>query len=137
MTAMSRPQKRSFNRPQKQTGQRRSSKKKLAPAKTLSGISAFQDAQGRVAVWPSDRRLDAQIAVLEHLSAFFEGGRVYPEGETKALLRTRVSLDDLTPLLVELVDREYLRHDPGAHSYWRATGRPTSLPADPAEDSSG
>jgi hypothetical protein len=137
MKAMSRPQKRSFNRPQKQTGQRRAGKKKLAPGKTLSGITAFQDAQGRVAVWPSDRRLDAQVAVLEHLSAFFEGGRLYPEGETRALLRTKVSLDDLNPLLLELVDREYLRHDAAAHTYWRATGRPTSLPADAAEDSSG
>ena len=70
MVGMSRPQKRTFNRPQKQTGQRRKVSKKLAPAKTLSGISAFQDAQGKVAVWPSDRRLDAQTAVLEHLAGW-------------------------------------------------------------------
>ncbi|WP_407539724.1 DUF2087 domain-containing protein [Deinococcus radiomollis] len=132
---MSRPQKRSFNRPQKQTGQRRgnskANKKKLAPAKTLSGISAFQDAQGKVSVWPSERRLDAQTAVLEHLAAFFEGGRIYPEFEVKALMRAKVSLDDLPMLLGELIDREYLRHDEAAKTYWRATGRPTSLPPEP------
>ena len=131
MVGMSRPQKRTFNRPQKQTGQRRKVNKKLAPAKTLSGISAFQDAQGKVAVWPSDRRLDAQTAVLEHLAAFIEGGRIYPEHEIKALLRTRASLDDLPMLLIELVDREHLRHDPAARTYWRSTGRPTSLPPEP------
>lgn len=131
MVGMSRPQKRTFNRPQKQTGQRRKVSKKLAPAKTLSGISAFQDAQGKVAVWPSDRRLDAQTAVLEHLAAFIEGGRIYPEHEIRALLRTRVSLDELPMLLGELVDREHLRHDAGARTYWRSTGRPTSLPPEP------
>ncbi len=131
MVGMSRPQKRTFNRPQKQTGQRRKVSKKLAPAKTLSGISAFQDAQGKVAVWPSDRRLDAQTAVLEHLAAFIEGGRIYPEHEIKALLRTKASLDDLPMLLIELVDREHLRHDPAARTYWRSTGRPTSLPPEP------
>ena len=131
MVGMSRPQKRTFNRPQKQTGQRRKVSKKLAPAKTLSGISAFQDAQGKVAVWPSDRRLDAQTAVLEHLAAFIEGGRIYPEHEIKALLRTKASLDDLPMLLIELVDREHLRHDPAVRTYWRSTGRPTSLPPEP------
>ena len=128
MVGMSRPQKRTFGRPQKQTGQRRKVSKKLAPAKTLSGISAFQDAQGKVAVWPSDRRLDAQTAVLEHLASFIEGGRIYPENEIKALLRTKASLDDLPMLLGELVDREHLRHDAGTRTYWRSTGRPTSLP---------
>ncbi|WP_456831177.1 DUF2087 domain-containing protein [Deinococcus sp. UYEF24] len=131
---MSRPQKRSFNRPQKQTGQRRgakNSKKKLAPAKTLSGISAFQDAQGKVAVWPSERRLDAQTAVLEHLAAFVEAGRIYPEHEVKALLRAKSTLDEQEMLLSELIDREYLRHDAAAKTYWRATGRPTSLPPEP------
>ena len=131
MVGMSRSQKRTFNRPQKQTGQRRKVSKKLAPAKTLSGISAFQDAQGKVAVWPSDRRLDAQTAVLEHLAAFIEGGRIYPEHEIKALLRTKASLDDLPMLLIELVDREHLRHDPAVRTYWRSTGRPTSLPPEP------
>ena len=131
MVGMSRPQKRTFNRPQKQTGQRRKVSKKLAPAKTLSGISAFQDPQGKVAVWPSDRRLDAQTAVLEHLASFVEGGRIYPENEIKALLRTKASLDDLPMLLSELVDREHLRHDPAAKTYWRSTGRPTSLPPEP------
>ena len=131
MVGMSRPQKRTFNRPQKQTGQRRKVSKKLAPAKTLSGISAFQDAQGKVAVWPSDRRLDAQTAVLEHLAAFIEGGRIYPEHEVKALLRAKSTLDDQDMLLSELVDREYLRHDAAAKTYWRATGRPTSLPPEP------
>ena len=131
MVGMSRPQKRTFNRPQKQTGQRRKVSKKLAPAKTLSGISAFQDAQGKVAVWPSDRRLDAQTAVLEHLASFVEGGRIYPENEIKALLRTRASLDDLPMLLSELVDREHLRNDAGARTYWRSIGRPTSLPPEP------
>ena len=131
MVGMSRPQKRTFNRPQKQTGQRRKVSKKLAPAKTLSGISAFQDAQGKVAVWPSDRRLDAQTAVLEHLAAFIEGVRIYPEHEIKALLRTKASLDYLPILLIELVDREHLRHDPAVRTYWRSTGRPTSLPPEP------
>lgn len=133
MEDMSRPQKRSFNRPQKQTGQRRQVKKKLAPGKTLSGITAFQDEQGRVAVWPSDRRLDAQTAVLEHLAAFVEGGRTYPERELLALLRPKVSLDDLDFLVAELVEREYLRRDEAAGTYWRSTGRPTSLPADPSD----
>ncbi len=135
MVCMSRPQKRSFNRPQKQTGQRRgnskANKKKLAPAKTLSGISAFQDAQGKVAVWPSERRLDAQTAVLEHLAAFVEAGRIYPEHEVKALLRAKSTLDEQEMLLSELIDREYLRHDAAAKTYWRATGRPTSLPPEP------
>ncbi|WP_424951448.1 DUF2087 domain-containing protein [Deinococcus sp.] len=131
---MSRPQKRSSNPRQRQTGQRRTVKKKLAPTKTAQGISAFQDAQGKVAVWPSDRRLEAQTAVLEHLAAFFEGGRLYPEHEVRALLHHRSTLDDHEALLSELVDREYLHHDAAARTYWRATGRPTSLPPESGED---
>ncbi|ULH15031.1 DUF2087 domain-containing protein [Deinococcus sp. KNUC1210] len=105
---------------------RRPNKKKLAPGKTLQGVSAFQDALGRVSVWPSARRRTAQIAVLEHLATYFEGGRVYTDGEVTALLRVRSTLDDLPLLKRELIASDYLTHDAQAGTYWRSNGRPTA-----------
>ncbi|GGR05527.1 hypothetical protein GCM10008957_18090 [Deinococcus ruber] len=116
MRAMSRPSK------------RRPNKKKLAPGKTLQGVSAFQDEKGRVSLWPSARRRTAQIAVLEHLAASFEGGRVYTDGEVTSLLRTRSTLQDLALLKRELIASDYLTHDEQAGTYWRSNGRPTALP---------
>ena len=106
----------------------RPNKKKLAPAKNLQGISAFQDEKGRVCLWPSERRRTAQLAVMEHLAAFFEGGRVYTDGEVSAMLRVRSTLDDLSLLKRELIASEYLSHDESANTYWRSNGRPTGLP---------
>jgi len=124
-----------MNRPVKRRNTR--NKKTLAPAKTLNGISAFQDEQGRVAIWPSARRRDAQVAVLEHLAAQFEGGRIYPQADVDAVLQRHVSLQDPQTLLDELVDSDYLRRDPQAGTYWRSIGRPTSTPELPEAPRSG
>ena len=106
----------------------RPNKKKLAPAKNLQGISAFQDEKGRVSLWPSARRRTAQLAVLEHLAAFFEGGRVYTDGEVTALLQLRSTLDNPALLKRELVASDYLTHDENANTYWRSNGRPSAQP---------
>ncbi len=106
---------------------KRKLKKKLKPAKTLSGISAFQDEQGKVAVWPSARRRDTQTLVLEHLAAFFESGRSYSDAEVTALLKAQSTLDDLPMLRQELIDGDYLTHDQAAQTYWRSNGRPNAL----------
>ncbi len=133
MSGMSRPQKRSSNPRQRQTGQRRKVKKTLKPPKTLSGISAFQDEQGKVAIWPSARRRDAQIEVLEHLAAFFESGRIYTAGEVGNILKVQSTLADTGLLLAELQDADYLRAGEDGKTYWRSNGRPAA-PPEPAPD---
>ena len=65
---MSRPQKRSFNRPQKQTGQRRKVSKKLA----VIGKCAKKETGTTIHVWPDP--------------VFFESPKV-PERELARLLR--------------------------------------------------
>ncbi len=98
------------------------------------GLSAFQDSRGRISGWPSARRRDMQIAVLEALAVHFEGGRSYSEGEVNNLLKVHSTLEDFALLRRELVEGDYLARTPDGSAYWRADGRPiptTALTGEP------
>ncbi len=86
-------------------------------------IAAFQDEHGRVTSWPSDRRRVHQLAVLSHLAAHLEGGRLYSGAEMDAYLGEQTTLDDTAMLRRELVEGDYLMTEGG--QYWKAGSRPT------------
>ncbi|AWN23897.1 hypothetical protein DKM44_12210 [Deinococcus irradiatisoli] len=92
-------------------------------------IAAFQDEHGRVTTWPSDRRRAHQLAVLSHLAAHLDGGKLYSEAELDAFLSEQTTLEDVSILRRELVDGDYLMTDGG--QYWKAGSRPTGAAAVP------
>lgn len=92
-------------------------------------IAAFQDEHGRITSWPSDRRRAHQLAVLSHLSAQLEAGKLYSEDEMDTFLNDQSTVEDTSVLRRELIDGDYLMNENG--SYWKAGSRPTGTTTPP------
>ncbi|MFC4455621.1 DUF2087 domain-containing protein [Deinococcus sonorensis] len=86
-------------------------------------IAAFQDEFGRITSWPSDRRREHQLAVLDHLARLFEGGVRYPRAEVTRTLQEHTTLPDPDMLLQELLDGGYLSASPDGETIWHSNGR--------------
>ena len=98
-------------------------------------IAAFQDEHGRVTSWPSNRRRVHQLAVLSHLAAQLDGGRLYSEADLNTFLSEQTTLEDVALLRRELVEGDYLMTDDiegGASQYWKAGSRPTGAATPPS-----
>ena len=93
-------------------------------------IAAFQDEHGRVTSWPSNRRRVHQLAVLSHLAAQLDGGRLYSEADLNTFLSEQTTLEDVALLRRELVEGDYLMTD--AENYWKAGSRPTGAATPPS-----
>lgn len=85
-------------------------------------IHDFQDEFGRITTWPSDRRRAHQLAILDYLKNLLEAGVSYPEADFRRLLEDHSTLEDVTPMMQELVDSDYVVTD--GQNYWRADARP-------------
>lgn len=89
----------------------------------FKSFDGFTDDFGRITAWPSDRRAQHQMAILNHLTDLFESGRVYSPQEVGVMLRDHADESLEATLLTELLDGEYLTG--GEQGYWRADSRPT------------
>lgn len=88
-------------------------------------IQTFLDEHGRVSSWPSDRRSAHQRALLEHLRHFFQAELMYSHVHATHILEDQCNLPDVSFILHELVDAEYLTCD--ETYYWRSDVRPKGV----------
>ncbi|ANE43242.1 DUF2087 domain-containing protein [Deinococcus puniceus] len=90
-------------------------------------IAAFQDEQGRITGWPSDRRRAHQLAILDYFTGLFEPGVSYTAEQVDKILSDHSTAEDMNVFLTELVEGDYLATKDGL--YWRADARPGALTA--------
>lgn len=89
----------------------------------FKSFDGFTDDYGRITAWPSDKRTQHQMAILDHLTGLFESGRIYSPEEVSTMLRDHADESLETTLLTELTEGDYLTSD--ERGYWRADSRPT------------
>ena len=99
----------------------------------FKSIETFTDDAGKIVAWPSKRRTQHQMALLDAVLHSFESGRVYSENEVQTILTSRAETELVPTLLQELLEGDYLEQD--ERGYWRADGRPTGANT-PTDDQS-
>lgn len=82
-------------------------------------LAAYLDSGGRVVVWPSRRRRDAQEVVLAYLAGKFEEGRIYREGEVNGVILEWCVFSDYALLRRELFEAGYPSRERDGSGYWR------------------
>ncbi|MDO4264004.1 MAG: DUF2087 domain-containing protein [Deinococcus sp.] len=98
----------------------------------FKSFDGFTDDYGRITAWPSDKRSQHQMAILDHLTGLFESGRVYSPDEVSRMLRDHADGSLEATLLNELLDGDYLTRD--ERGLWRADSRPTGASTPTRED---
>ncbi|MFC6590911.1 DUF2087 domain-containing protein [Deinococcus lacus] len=89
----------------------------------FKSFEGFTDDHGRITAWPSHRRSQHQMAILDYLTGLFEPGRIYTAAEVSTLLQDHADAALEATLLDELLDGDYLAQD--ERGLWRADSRPT------------
>jgi len=84
-------------------------------------VGYFDDA-GILRQWPSRRRRNDQLRVLEWFQQHFEPEVGYTEREVDAILKARHAFQDHALLRRELIEAKLLRRTPDGSRYWRPTG---------------
>ncbi|WP_261663941.1 DUF2087 domain-containing protein [Deinococcus sp. Marseille-Q6407] len=89
----------------------------------FKSFDGFTDDYGRITTWPSSKRTQHRMAILDYLTGLFESGRIYSAEEVSRLLRDHADDALEATLLTELLDGDYLTRD--ERGLWRADSRPT------------
>lgn len=89
----------------------------------FKSVHDFQDEHGRIKAWPSKRRQQHQMAILDHLIGHFEAGVLYSREEALGLIADLAEVELVELLLNELTAGDYLAED--ERGLWRADARPT------------
>jgi hypothetical protein len=75
-------------------------------------------------IWPSRKKSDVRLAVLERLSNLFEANRGYTEAEVNELLKASSLAVDHALLRRELFDAGFMDRTRDCRNYWRKDASP-------------
>ena len=81
-------------------------------------VQQFMDEEGRFTQWPSKKKKNQQLLILELLSEKFDKTRKYSEREVNDLLNQHHTFGDSALLRREMFEKKILIRTLDCRSYW-------------------